>query len=157
MDRKAGTLGRSLVAGARETEVMISYLISEGTVLCFQATISLFVVVAIFGIHVKGSIIWAALICLLIGLSGISMGNLNDNFSICQAYSFSFDNSFTLTLYFIHFSLCIGFLSATICSEAIEAVLLSLGFFLPNVILAGKFLVKNMHWENFYNFPYFSC
>jgi len=39
---------------------------------------------------------------------------------------------------------CVGFLIATFCQEEVQAVLLAIGTFFPNVILAGTFLLETL-------------
>jgi len=76
MDRKAGTLDRILVAGITSTEIIIASITEQIFTLLFQAVISFALMTYLFDITIKGSVVAALGLAVLIGISGVAMGFL---------------------------------------------------------------------------------
>jgi ABC-type multidrug transport system permease subunit len=74
-DKKKGTLDRSRVAGVTTFDVLLAFMVTEGSVIIFQTLISLFLLIVCFGLVVQGSTTLFMLICLLTGIAGLSLGN----------------------------------------------------------------------------------
>uniref|UniRef100_A0A0N8DDQ0 ABC transporter G family member n=1 Tax=Daphnia magna TaxID=35525 RepID=A0A0N8DDQ0_9CRUS len=75
-ERKQGLLDRSLVAGVKMPEILLSYLINQFTVLIGQTALVFVVMLSVFNIPCQGNLAVAVLITLLQGLVGISFGLL---------------------------------------------------------------------------------
>lgn len=75
-DKKQGTLERARVAGVNTSEIMLSYFVTDGAILITQLTISLMILIILFGFEVKGSMFLLVLQYWLMGLGGISAGKL---------------------------------------------------------------------------------
>uniref|UniRef100_A0A0P6D3Z3 ABC transporter G family member n=1 Tax=Daphnia magna TaxID=35525 RepID=A0A0P6D3Z3_9CRUS len=75
-ERKQGLLDRSLVAGVKMPEILLSYLINQFTVLVGQTALVFVVMLLVFNIPCQGNLAVAVLITLLQGLVGISFGLL---------------------------------------------------------------------------------
>jgi ABC-type multidrug transport system permease subunit len=75
-DKKQGTMERARVAGVKTWEILASFFMTEGTILLLQCALGLFVISTLFGIQVHGSLPLAFALCFLVGLAGISFGNL---------------------------------------------------------------------------------
>jgi ABC-2 type transport system permease protein len=73
-DKKLGTLERAQVAGVKTYEVLLAFLLSEGSVLVIQTSLSYLVMRYVLGIEVKGSVFLLLSLIFLVGLSGLSMG-----------------------------------------------------------------------------------
>lgn len=102
-ERKQGLLDRSLVAGkydeiilyphliyitnfafigVRTSEILLAHLVTQFTVLVFQSSVVLLVMLLVFKITCQGSLVLAMFITLLQGLCGMFYGKF-----ICFAYT----------------------------------------------------------------------
>ncbi|CAL8123130.1 unnamed protein product [Orchesella dallaii] len=75
-DRKQGTLDRARIAGLKFKEVLIGYVLTQGSVAVGQTFICYAVMKIIFDFHVLGSIFSFFFLIILGGLCGLSMGLL---------------------------------------------------------------------------------
>ncbi|EFX71377.1 ABC protein, subfamily ABCH [Daphnia pulex] len=73
-ERKQGLLDRSLVAGVRTSEILLAHLVTQFTVLVFQSSVVLMVMLLVFKITCQGSLALAMFITLLQGLCGMFYG-----------------------------------------------------------------------------------
>nr|CAH0102208.1 unnamed protein product [Daphnia galeata] len=73
-ERKQGLLDRSLVAGVRTSEILLAHLVTQFTVLVFQSSVVLLVMLLVFKITCQGSLALAMFITLLQGLCGMFYG-----------------------------------------------------------------------------------
>jgi hypothetical protein len=71
-DRKNGTLGRTLTAGATKIDVLTAFWLTEGSVIAIQALISYFVSTIIFQWNIVGSHFAFIFMLFLTGLTGLS-------------------------------------------------------------------------------------
>lgn len=74
-DRKTGTMGRSRVAGLSTLELMITYMITQGSVVVGQIIICNLCLKIGFDFEIYGSSLLYVGITLLIGMCGQSFGN----------------------------------------------------------------------------------
>ncbi|XP_032783716.2 ABC transporter G family member 20 [Daphnia magna] len=75
-ERKQGLLDRSMVAGVKMPEIMLSYVINHFTVMVGRTALVYVVMLLVFKIPCRGNVAVAILITLLQGLVGISFGLL---------------------------------------------------------------------------------
>ncbi|CAL8072809.1 unnamed protein product [Orchesella dallaii] len=75
-DRKQGTLDRSRVAGIQTFDIMISYFITEGTTVLFQAALGASILILGFNLEVQGSTVLFLFVCIITGLCGQASGLL---------------------------------------------------------------------------------
>lgn len=73
-ERKQGLLDRSLVAGVRTSEILLGHLVTQFTVLVFQSSVVLLVMLLVFKITCQGSLALAMFITLLQGMCGMFYG-----------------------------------------------------------------------------------
>jgi len=73
-EKKQGTLERSVVAGVKTWEIFAAYSVTESVIVLLQTALGFFIITAIFQIPIKGSICLIVALCMLIGLSGVSVG-----------------------------------------------------------------------------------
>ncbi|XP_021950773.1 ABC transporter G family member 23 isoform X2 [Folsomia candida] len=102
-DRKQGTLDRSMVAGIKMTDLLSAFFVTEGFLIIVQTLIAYVLVLYIFQMEIKGSVVGFLLITILTGAAGLSL----------------------------------GFLIAQLVDEEVEALILGVGFYLPNLIFCG--------------------
>jgi hypothetical protein len=131
------------VAGVTNAEIMISFLITQSIVLFGQSAFAFLILTVGFRIEVMGSLVLAVFLAVLIGIGGMSMGALFFIFlgEYRTYWRLEHRNHKLIHNYKSHFPIYLGFLIATICTEEIHAVLLAIGSFFPNFILAGKLLI----------------
>lgn len=75
-DRKQGTLDRSRVAGIKTFDIMVSYFITEGTTVLFQAALGAGILIIGFNLEVRGPTYLFLLTCIITGLCGQASGLL---------------------------------------------------------------------------------
>jgi len=75
-DKKQGTLDRSMVAGVTTFDVLIAFMVTEGSLIVFQSLISFVILVFAFNLVIQGSSILFLVLCLLTGITGLSLGFL---------------------------------------------------------------------------------
>jgi ABC-type multidrug transport system permease subunit len=102
-DRKQGTLDRSMVAGITMTDLLSAFFCTEGFLIICQTLIAYLLILFIFQMEIKGSVIGFLIIIVLTGMAGLSL----------------------------------GFLIAQLVDEEVEALILGVGFYLPNLIFCG--------------------
>lgn len=112
--------------GVRTSEILLAHLVTQFTVLVFQSSVVLMVMLLVFKITCQGSLALAMFITLLQGLCGMFYGKF-----ICFAYAL--DLILSLMKWLNHS----GFVVSSLCDQQTSALQLSLGSFFPNMLLSG--------------------
>lgn len=76
LDRKLGTFDRARVAGLKFKEVMLSYFLTQGTVIIGQVAITSLMMRLVYNVSVQGSYALYLFLGILGGLCGESFGLL---------------------------------------------------------------------------------
>ncbi|KAK7574524.1 hypothetical protein V9T40_011715 [Parthenolecanium corni] len=74
MEKMAGLLERSLVAGVSVLEVVLSHMVVQFIVLSMQTTLMMLVLFVLYDNPLKGSLVWILLMLFLTGASGMCYG-----------------------------------------------------------------------------------
>ena len=133
LERRDGLLERSLVSGVQTSQILLAHAINQVFVMIIQISLVLGCTFFIFEIPSRGSFFWVILLILLQGCTGMGFGEC----------SLSMSQSICLNLISIvtnPTSLCIrsaGLLVSAICAEENTAVMMVVGTFYTNLILAG--------------------
>jgi ABC-type polysaccharide/polyol phosphate export permease len=98
LDVKEGCMDRVWAAGVRPSEIMVSVLAVQFTVLATQIVLLLFFALYVFSLPLKGSIFLVFLLACLLGLSGMLYGlviaalvdNVNDAMNLALGSFFPF-------------------------------------------------------------------
>ncbi|CAL8138002.1 unnamed protein product [Orchesella dallaii] len=79
-EKKLGTLERTVVTGVQTWEMLVAYSVTESVIVLVQSATGYLILVVVFQIPVKGSVALVIALCVLIGLSGVSVGFLIGSF-----------------------------------------------------------------------------
>ncbi|CAL8138000.1 unnamed protein product [Orchesella dallaii] len=79
-EKKQGTLERTEIAGVRTWEILAAYSVTESVIVLLQTALGFLIMAVVFQISVKGSVALVVALCMLIGLSGVSVGFLIGSF-----------------------------------------------------------------------------
>jgi len=84
-ERESGLLDRSLVAGVKPLEIVVSHISAQFVVMVVQTAVTLVTIIWGFKIPCRGPFFWLALLTLLQGLAGMSFGFLISSLCDTQA------------------------------------------------------------------------
>jgi ABC-type multidrug transport system permease subunit len=87
LERKQGLIYRSYVAGVKNVEVLICYMITQVVVMVVQIFLTLLVMLVAFKIPNRGSVMTIALICFIQGCCGMSFGKLFNQYLIIAIFT----------------------------------------------------------------------
>lgn len=74
IERNEGMLERCLVSGITGIELLFSHVVTQFVIMCGQTTFVLIFSFSIFGLTLRGDILWVILLTVLTGLCGMCFG-----------------------------------------------------------------------------------
>lgn len=77
IERNEGMLERCLVSGITGIELLFSHVVTQFVIMCGQTTFVLIFSFSIFGLTLRGDILWVILLTVLTGLCGMCFGKLS--------------------------------------------------------------------------------
>lgn len=82
IERNEGMLERCLVSGITGIEILFSHVSTQFIIMCGQAFFVLIFSFSIFGLTLKGEMIWVILLTVLTGLCGMCFGKFYIDFTL---------------------------------------------------------------------------
>jgi ABC-type transport system involved in cytochrome c biogenesis permease component len=73
-DKIGGTLERSMVAGVKNYQILIGFIISEVLFMILELSLCLTAATVVFQFQFEGSIAQIFILCILTGICGLSFG-----------------------------------------------------------------------------------
>lgn len=127
LERRDGLLERSLVSGVETSQILLAHAINQVVVMVIQISLVLCCIFFVFEIPSRGPFFWVILLILLQGCTGMGFGRCTIQ-NCCNIYNL--DRS-TNPLFHP------GLLVSAVCTEENTAVMMLVGTFYTNLILAG--------------------
>lgn len=127
-ERDEGVWDRTLVTGVTTTEILLSHLLTQGLIMILQTIEVLLVSFWLFGLHCEGSFVTVILLLLIQGLCGMCTGKFSILLSKLRfkprTDTYNFDSGFSISVY---------------CDGVISSNYVSMGSFVPIIVLSGKY------------------
>lgn len=119
------------MSGITGVEILFGHVTTQFLVMCGQTTLVLIFSFSVFGITLKGEILWVILLVVMTGLCGMTFGEFFEGI---------LRESYLIRLYFL------GFVVSCSVDNERSATYMAMGSFLPIVMLCGIIWpIEGMH------------